>query len=137
MSASGFEIVEHTADWALRVWGSDLGTLFQQAALGMGFLMVGDLTAVPLQTTHDLNLQAFDREDLLVEWLSELLYCAESDYLIFRQFDMHTISDTTLNATVTGGKVTQIDKDIKAVTYHNLAIIETAVGLETTIVFDV
>ncbi len=137
MNASGFEVVEHTADWALRVWGDDLGDLFQQAALGMGFLMVGDLTAVTPKTTRNLNLQAFDREDLLVEWLSELLYWAESEYLVFRQFDMHTISDTTLNATVTGGKVTQIDKDIKAVTYHNLAIVETAVGLETTIVFDV
>ncbi len=137
MGAAGFEVVEHTADWALRVWGSDLGVLFKQAALGMGFLMVGDLTAVALQINRNLNLQAFDREDLLVEWLSELVYCAESEYLIFRQFDIHTISDTVLKATLTGDKVAQIDKDIKAVTYHNLAIAETAVGLETTIVFDV
>lgn len=137
MSASGFEIVEHTADWSLRIWGSDLAELFQQAAVGMGFLMVGDLTAVSLHTTRTLNLTTFDSESLLVEWLSELAYLAESEYLIFREFDIQTISATRLVATATGGKVTQIDKDIKAVTYHNLAIVETAVGWETTIVFDV
>ena len=41
-------IVEHTADWALRVRGRDLAELFANAAEGMAYLLAGDLSAVPL-----------------------------------------------------------------------------------------
>ena len=37
-SNAGFEEIEHTADWALKVWAPDLPALFEQAALGMDSL---------------------------------------------------------------------------------------------------
>jgi SHS2 domain-containing protein len=42
-----------------------------------------------------------------------------------------------VRATLFGGKVSKLQKHIKAVTYHNLKIIETDKGLEATVVFDV
>ncbi|UCD83057.1 MAG: archease [Desulfobacterales bacterium] len=50
---------------------------------------------------------------------------------------MHDVSPTHLKATVYGNRAEQLEKHIKAVTYHNLAIIRTAEGLSATVVFDV
>ena len=51
-------IIEHTADWALRLRGDDLKALFARAAEGMAYLLVGDLSAVPRDVSRDLTLEA-------------------------------------------------------------------------------
>lgn len=139
-SDSHFRVVEHTADWALYIRGRDLAELFVHAAEGMAYLLVGDLTAVPLSETRQVEVTAYDAESLLVEWLSELAYWAEQEQLVFIEFDLHALQAgqmTSLRAEVRGGRVADMQKHIKAVTYHNLAISETDNGLEVTIVFDV
>jgi SHS2 domain-containing protein len=139
--AAGFEVVDHTADWSLRVFGPDLAALFAQAALGMAGLLLGeisgDLAAVEAEVERPFAFAEFDTESLLVEWLSELAYWAETERLIFTQFHFETINETSLQVTARGGHVTELQKHIKAVTFHNLAITPTPTGLETTIVFDV
>jgi SHS2 domain-containing protein len=135
--ATKFEVVEHTADWALRVYGRDLADLFANAALGMAYLMVGDLDAVSVDEERTVVLDAVDAETLLVDWLSELAYWAEDEQLVFREFELSQVTEQHLSAVVRGGKAAELQKHIKAVTYHNLEIVERGGGLETTIVFDV
>ena len=69
--------------------------------------------------------------------MNELAFWAEMEMLIFERFDLHEVSPTYLNASISGSKVQQLEKHIKAVTYHNLEIIRTADGLSATVVFDV
>lgn len=133
----GFEEVEHTADWALRVRGRDLRELLANAAFGMNHLLVSDLTSITADVERHIELEAFDAESLLVEWLSELAYWAEAEMLIFREFDLDQVTPTFLKTTIRGGRAPDLQKHIKAVTYHNLEIIETNKGLEATVVFDV
>jgi SHS2 domain-containing protein len=103
----------------------------------MSSLLVSDLSNIPL-THHELiELEAYDAESLLVNWLSELAYRAEVDGVVFAKFHMQHISTTKLQAEVEGGSVHNLKKHIKAVTYHNLEVIKTEDGLEVTIVFDV
>ena len=137
MSGQHFEVIEHTADWAIRVTGKDLRQLFCYAAEGMSTLMAGELDDLPVDEMRTVELVAYDAEGLLVEWLSELAYWAEMEQLVFRQFDMMEVTTRKLSAIVTGGKAPILHKHIKAVTYHNLAISEMDGGFETTIVFDV
>ena len=137
MSNKRFEIVEHTADWALRLFGRDLSQLLIHAAEGMATLLVEDPEAIPTDEERHVELAAGDAESLLVEWLSELAYWAEMEQLIFTQFEMPTVTPTRLKATVRGGRAPELQKHIKAVTYHNLEIIRTEAGLEATVVFDV
>ena len=137
MSREAIEIVEHTADWSLRVRGADLGELFTNAAKGMAMLMVEDPEALGDYVARSLDLEAYDAESLLVDWLNELAYLAEMDGIVFNEIEVNDISETRLMATVRGGEALVLDKHIKAVTFHNLAIQETASGLEVTIVFDV
>jgi len=132
-----FEEIEHTADWALRVRGAGLRELLSHAARGMSSLLVPDLETVPTDVQRQVELDTLDAESLLVEWLGELAYWAESELLIFREYDLTEVSPTHLRAILRGGRVPGLQKHIKAVTYHNLKIVATEDGLETTIVFDV
>ena len=133
--AGGFQEQPHTADWALDVWAPDLVGLLQQAAVGMYALMHARLQAEPRET-YRFEIAALDRETLLVTFLSELLYFTQRDDVAFDQFDLIQEGER-LMAEVAGAPIESIAKEIKAVTYHNLAVRETARGLETTIVFDV
>ncbi|MDX1616589.1 MAG: archease [Candidatus Promineifilaceae bacterium] len=135
--AEAYQVVDHTADWALRVRGATLGDLLVNAALGMASLLVEEPTAIPLNVERSLEIYALDAETLLVDWLSELAYWAESEQLLFREFELIEVTVTHLEGQVRGGVADQLTKHIKAVTYHNLEIIETSEGLEATIVFDV
>ena len=137
MEKEPFVIIDHTADWALRVYGRTLADLFIHAAQGMASLMVADLEAVGQQERLEIELDAYDTESLLVDWLTELAYWAETEQRVGRVFEITDLSPTHLSATVYGGKAKELQKHIKAVTFHNLEIIETADGLEVTIVFDV
>lgn len=135
--SAGYEVVDHTADWALRVYASNLGQLLTQAALGMSGLLVTNLAGVPSDVERKVGINALDAETLLVDWLSELAFWAEDELLVISQVVIEEVSRTHLRAVVRGGHVTELIKHIKAVTFHDLEITETASGLEVTIVFDV
>lgn len=142
---SGFEEIEHTADWAIRVRGRDLRELFVNAARGM-FGLIADVEAVTSTVEERVELDAYDTETLLVSWLGELLWLNETHDLIFTDYRIERLTPVHLRATVSGGPLpadrSEISsggqwKQIKAVTFHDLAIVETDNGYEVTIVFDV
>ncbi len=137
MSEEAVEIVEHTADWSIRVRAENLAQLFAHAARGLTMLMVENPQAAQGDEPRIVELAAYDAEALLVDWLSELAYWAESELLVAKQIDVIEIGDQYLAASIRVGKVQFLDKHIKAVTYHNLAINESSSGFEVTIVFDV
>ncbi|MGK7872811.1 MAG: archease [Xenococcaceae cyanobacterium] len=133
---AGFEEIEHTADWAYRVWGQSLEELFIQAAQGL-YHLVGVQLAVQSRVTREIRLQGVDSESLLVAWLNELLHLYESENLGFDLVEILQLDGKTLHAKVTGAPVQRWLKDIKAATYHNLAIRSTETGFEVTLVLDV
>ncbi|MDT8897747.1 archease [Thermanaerothrix sp. 4228-RoL] len=132
---SGFEEIRHTADWALRVWAPDLATLFTQAARGMYYLE-GVETAPDPQVDRQITLRGEDFESLLVAFLNELLYLQETERLAFEILHCN-IHDHVLDVLVLGKPIRHLNKAIKAVTFHNLAIRSTPQGLETILTFDV
>ena len=131
-----FEEMEHTADRALRIYGRDLSELFTHAALGMNSLMLSG-GGGRLSVAKQIELEAIDAESLLVAWLSELAFWAETASLIFTQFEFFSISGTRLSARVRGDPVEALEKHVKAVTFHNIRIQSEEGGLTTTVVFDV
>lgn len=137
MNEACFEIVDHTADWSIRVVGVDWAGLLVHAAWGMSSLMVADLTAVSPTLTRTFTLDAFDRESLLVAWLGELAYLAEVEQFVGCKFHLADVTEQQLTAVVHGDHVPELQKHIKAVTYHNLEIQSTPQGLVATLVFDV
>ena len=61
----GYREVEHTADWELEVWATDLPGLLEQAARGMAQLSGMRLQVEP-RVARSLSLSANDPETLLV-----------------------------------------------------------------------
>lgn len=132
---AGFQEIEHTADWALRVWAPNLSGLFVQAAVGMN-----SLAEVLLQPEGRLErrftLNAGDAETLLVSFLEELLYYAEQDDIGFDNYELE-IQELELKAHLAGALIRSRRKEIKAVTFHNLEIVRDENGYRVQIVFDV
>jgi len=131
----GFTEIEHTADWALKVWAPNLPLLFAQAAKGMYWLMEIRLAEGP-RLEKSIAIAGADNESLLVAFLSELLYMSESTGIGFDAFQV-TIEGDQLQATTLGAPIAMQKKEIKAVTYHNLAIRQDGDRYTVTIVFDV
>jgi SHS2 domain-containing protein len=136
MQGLGYEEVEHTADWALRVQGVDLESFFNHAASGMLSLMGIRAAEAPVHT-YALELEADELETLLVSFLEEILYRLESTSETTDGIKFEAIDTNSLNAVLTCRPVLDIAKEIKAVTYHGLEINPSASGFEAVIVFDV
>jgi SHS2 domain-containing protein len=132
----GFREHAHTADWELEVWAPDLAGLLEQAARGMYALSGVQLTGV-LPDERLLTLQASDAEGLLVRFLTELLWYQQEEQLGFDHFSIQVDGNCNLRAHLVGKPILKFDKEIKAVTYHNLAVRATSKGLRVNIVFDV
>jgi SHS2 domain-containing protein len=132
---SGFREKDHTADWELEVWAPDLPGLLVEAARGMYWLMGARLEqGNRLQRT--VQFPADDDESCLVGFLQELLYLCETERLGFDRFEI-TLDGTLGRAELSGARLAHLGKEIKAVTYHNLAVRETGTGYQATLVFDV
>src|SRR3990172_958169 len=85
ISVAGFEEIEHTADWSLRVWGTDFANLLQQAARGMMELSGIRLMAGKRQD-REFIVEATDAEGLLVNFLGELLHILDQEGLAFDEY---------------------------------------------------
>ncbi len=135
---AGFEELAHTADLEIRVWGEDLVSLFQQAAAGMLHLSgVEELAEGISSVQQNISIEAMDFEGLLILFLEELLYRLTEDYMVYEIQELSISSEYTLKAELTGAQIKSYQRDIKAVTYHNLNIRSSADGYEVNIVFDI
>ena len=131
-----FEEIPHTADWSFRAFGRDLNELFENAA-GAIFALEGAVPEGGAEIARTVEIGGIDHESLLVNWLSELLYMQEAHREVYQQFQIEALTPTTLLAHIHGTPYLNLVKVIKAVTYHNLKIEQTANGWEAVVVVDV
>lgn len=135
-----YEIIEHTADIGIKAYGKDLKDLFINAAYGM-FDIIADLEGLKPATSIKVELTAGNTEELLVAWLDELLYNFYTKNIIFADFKIIDLSDTSMKAEVfgkhIGDKKSRLKTEIKAATYHDLKIEEKSGTYEVQIIFDV
>jgi SHS2 domain-containing protein len=131
---AGYREIEHTADWELHVWAPNLEVLLQTAAQGMYALSQTETADTLVE--RNFTISYHDRESLLVDFLSELLFFGEDEGLALNQYQLD-FSGSTLNVQASGAPIKAQAKEIKAVTYHCMQIHSTERGLEVNIVFDV
>lgn len=140
MQSTRFEQFDHTADVGIHAYGSTLAELFENAAFGM-FSLVADLDTVTPGMDREIEIESNSLENLLLDWLRELLFLHETQDLIFTDFSVNEISTASLRATARGGALerarTETLREIKAVTYHGLKIQKHEKGWYATILFDI
>jgi SHS2 domain-containing protein len=134
-----FEILDHTADIGIVVYGEDLKSLFQNAGEAF-FHLITDLKKVRLRTEREIKIGAESLERLMVDWLSELLYLHEVENLLFKKFEMETVGKNGLRAKARGETYQEgihiIKTGVKAVTYHQIEVRKEEGGWRARIIFD-
>jgi len=140
----GFEFIDHTADAGLKAFGKTVEELFENAATGM-FSLITEPETVTAQDTEELAVEAYEYDELLKNYLSELLYLQVSKHSLYSKFKVK-ISDSVerikvLEGTAKGepfdpGKHV-IATEIKTVTYHQLYVEKKKGYWEAQIIFDI
>jgi SHS2 domain-containing protein len=140
MTSKPYEVFEHTADIGLRAYGRTLAELFIHAAQGMEGLMVAP-EQVQVQVRRAISAQGHDGVALLIAWLSELIVFFDTEYLLFKNFEIDDMTGTHLQAWAAGEPYDagrhDLSSAIKAVTWHEAAIERTAGGYTASIIFDI
>jgi SHS2 domain-containing protein len=135
-----YKTFDHTADLGIEAYGTDQRELFVNAGRAL-FDLITDLDKIETKTSLSLNLEAVDREDLLVSWLRELLYFHQSEGYLLNDFVLHDLEEQSLRATVKGeiyeANRHELLREIKAVTYHQLKITQEKKRWVARIVFDI
>jgi len=135
-----FEIIDHTADIGIIAHGDTISQAFANAARGL-FSIIADLSDVRETVKRNVELEAPDRESLLVEWLNHLIYLFDTEQIIFAKFDITRLSDTNLHAAAYGEKANtsrhRLKTGVKAATYHMLNIEKKDDGYRAQVLFDI
>lgn len=135
-----YQPIDHTGDLGMRVFGADLRELFAHAAWGLFDLMT-DARRIKPRVRRHLTVEAIDLEDLMVRWLGELLYAYDTDRFLTASAAFHALEPTRLRATLHGESFDAtrhpIDTEIKAVTYHQIAVERLDAGWQARVIFDI
>jgi SHS2 domain-containing protein len=135
-----YEFIEHTADLGFKVYGASLEELFAHAAEAFFEAMVA-LEGVAEATERSIEVEADAPDNLMVSWLSELLYLFDTERLVFKRFQVKRIENNRLKANVRGEVLDparhEIKSGIKAVTYHQLYVKEKDGGWEAQVILDI
>jgi len=131
------EELYHTADILIRVRASDIPTLFAEAVRGMSTVMDGGCEGGEM--VEEIDLRADDLEELLQDFLSELLFLSDVRGMVFCSSRV-TVEGTTLHATLRGvpfDRTRHQGTEIKGVSYYGLQIVKEGESYVTDILFDV
>ena len=135
-----YEIFEHTADMGLRVRAGDLNRLFCEAAEALFAAIVTNPEEVEPVEEVSFVVAAERADDLLHDWLAELLFTFDSRRLVLSRFDVQT-TETNLTATARGETLDperhEPRMEIKAITYHGLKLEKTVDGWLAEVIVDI
>lgn len=133
-------VFEHTADLGLRIEAADREQLFSEAALGLFEIICGDLGQVRAVRESSFRVSGNDAAYLLFDWLNELLYAFETQRMLFSSFRVRFVAGG-LDGVAAGEPYDperhELAHEVKAITYHGLAVERTAAGWTATVIVDI
>ena len=135
-----YEVFEHTADLGLRVRAATKEELFAEAARGLSAMIVANLDSVQAVQSRTLEVAGEGLDFLMFDWLNELLYAFESDKLLLSRFEVQFAGDR-LHAVCWGETMDadrhEMEHEVKAITYHQLRVEQTADGWLAEVIVDI
>ncbi len=132
-----YKFFEHTADVGIRVYGNTVEELFVNAAKGM-FEVIAETSGIKPKEKLEISVQADSYDELLRQWLQELLYQFSVTEIVGVEFSIQGVTQNTLKAIMWGDKAPdKMKTEIKAVTYHELEFKQVKDGYEAKVIFDV
>lgn len=139
-----FEFLEHTADLYVAAYGESLEEAFENAAAAM-FEGMTELDKVKPQIEDMVEVEGYDKQALLYNWLEALLLRFETENKLYSRFRIARIERTStglrLKARIKGELFDpnrHLSKvGVKAVTYHRMEIIEDREGVAVKFILDI
>jgi SHS2 domain-containing protein len=135
-----YKLIDHTADIGLRIYGESLEGLFRNAGFAL-FDLITDIAMVRPMERRRFTLERDRVDELLVEWLSSLIYIFDTEQLLFCGFPFISIDGCKLTAEAEGELFNPdrhaIRTTFKAVTYHQLEVARRDSTWQATVILDV
>jgi len=135
-----YEYIEHTGDLGFKAYGATLEALFSHAAEAF-FEALVHLETVQEKEKRLIEVEGDALDDLMVGWLSELLFLFDTETLLLRRFEITHMKNRSLKATVSGELMDptrhEIKTGVKAVTYHQLYVRQRAGIWEAQVILDI
>ncbi len=137
-----FEMLEHTADVAVRLRAPDLPGLISEGVMALRSLIFeGEPESGAPRQQWRARVSGVDGEDLLVQALSEALYAMQGEGLYPVSVSVSLLPEQSAEIEMTclraEGAGLRWSEEIKGVTYHGVEIRQQRGGLETIVVLDV
>jgi SHS2 domain-containing protein len=142
LSVGRIEVIDHTADVGLRVIATDLNELFETAAEGLLDYVVANRAEVQPNIEEHLELTAESPDELMIEWLNEVIFRSETQHRLYSKFVVRVVNDgKRLLATISGERIDRtrhvLDHEVKAVTRHGVSLEPCAEGWVAELILDI
>ncbi len=129
------------ADLTIEAYGSTLEEVFANAALA-AFNAMTPLEAIKPKETKIFEVCSEDLEGLLFDFLNELLYIHDVEFLVFSEIDVQVNLEAFKLKAVCRGERFDPERHrsgivVKAVTYHEMRIERGEQGWRARVVFDI
>ena len=135
-----WEAFEHQADIGLAVEAPDGESLFVEAGIAL-LSLVCDIERVVERASFELTGEAGGVEELLVDWLNDILYLFEGEQVVCRRIEFPAWTPTAYRALLHGEPADprrhELRGIVKAATYHGLAVERGATRWSARIILDV
>ncbi len=112
-----------TSDVMFEAYGMDLKELFENSALAL-FSIICEIKKVGEEKTIDIGVNGDSLEELMVNWLQDLIALVDTDELFFSRFEIIEISENNLKAKAYGEPISpeKAGVVVKGVTYYKLKL---------------
>ena len=134
-----YRITKHQTELAVRIIGSSQADLFANSALAL-FDVMTDPTAIEIKERIPLEVEGSDRDDLMVNWMRELLYLYQGSGYLLKEFKISQVKDTIVKAEVCGEKIDpdrhEIKQEIAAVAFHKSRMEKTGNQWIAQVIFE-
>lgn len=120
-----FEYFDVTADIGFHSYGKNLNEAFENAGLAI-FNIISDTKDIDCKIEKSFEIDSEDEVSLLYDYLEELLFLHEVEFMLFAEFHVEINEDLHLKVTIKGEPI-DWDKherktEIKAITFHMMDV---------------
>ena len=135
-----YRITPHHSELAVKVFGSSQLELFQNSGWAL-FDVTTDIEKIETKDCVPLEVEGSDRDDLLVNWVRELLYLYQGSGYLLKEFRISELGDKMMKAEACGEKIDpdrhEIKKEIVAIAYDKSRMVKTGDQWTAQLIFEV
>ena len=135
-----YRVTTRQSEFAVKVTGGSQADLFANSAFAL-FDVMSDVAKIEIKERLPLEVEGTDRDDLLVNWMRELLYLYQGSGYLLKEFVIREVKDTSVKAEVCGEKIDpdrhEIKQEIAAVAYHQSRMTKTGNQWTAQLIFEV